>query len=70
MYFTVVNALIAHGRMADEVSSYNSSLHWATTLAPWSADAEIAYAAYLRDYAVTASIPEKDKTLPVIHDVG
>ncbi len=69
MYFTVVNALIAHGRMADEVSSYNSSLHWATTLAPWSADAEIAYAAYLRDYAVTASITEKDKTLPVIHEL-
>ena len=69
IYFTVVNALIAHGRMSDEVSSYNSSLHWATTLAPWSADAEIAYAAYLRDYAVTASIPEKDKTLPVIHEL-
>tara|TARA_Y100001934_G_scaffold230989_1_gene278882 strand:+ start:1239 stop:1880 length:642 start_codon:yes stop_codon:yes gene_type:complete len=69
IYFTVVNALIAHGRMADEVSSYNSSLHWATTLAPWSADAAIAYAAYLRGYAVTASMPEKAKTLSVIHEL-
>lgn len=69
IYFTVVNALIAHGRMADEGSSYNSSLHWATTLAPWSADAAIAYAAYLRGYAVTASMPEKAKTLSVIHEL-
>jgi hypothetical protein len=66
-YLTVVNVLISFGRMSDDISNHNPSLQWATTIAPWSAEAQVAYAAHLRRYALNASPMEKAETLATVN---
>ena len=59
VYFSLVFALVSYGNSSDELSEHNNALDLATTIAPWSADASIGYAAYLRRYAVTLTLDDR-----------
>ncbi|MEK9766676.1 MAG: hypothetical protein VW274_09385 [Thalassolituus sp.] len=58
-YLFSLYALIGIGKQVEPVEAANSYFDVAVSIAPWNADAHVAYAGYLRAYALTRETAEE-----------